>query len=61
MQTAENVAYCGTQNGIAKSIKAVLIRRIARLVRQEGLDYEGWRYIANLTEGARLALREHPE
>jgi integrase/recombinase XerD len=35
-----------TQSGIAKSTKAVLIRRIARLVRQEGIDYEGWRYVA---------------
>jgi hypothetical protein len=31
-----------TQNASAKSRKARLVTRIARLVRQEGLDYEGW-------------------
>jgi hypothetical protein len=46
MNAAENLANFGTQTEIAKSMKAVLIRRIARLVRQEGLDYEGWRYVA---------------
>jgi hypothetical protein len=46
MIPAENPASFGTQNAIAKSTKAVLIRRIARLVRQDGLDYEAWRYVA---------------
>src|SRR5215475_7523564 len=46
MNAAENLVSFGAQDGIAKSIKALLIRRIARLVRQEGLDYEGWRYVA---------------
>jgi integrase len=46
MNAAENLVSFGKQNGIAKSVKAVLIRQIARLVRQEGLDYEGWRYVA---------------
>jgi len=46
MIPAENILNFEAQNEIAKSIKAVLIRRIARLVRQEGLDYEGWRYVA---------------
>src|SRR5215475_12564604 len=46
MNAAENLVSFGAQDGIAKSAKAVLIRRIARLVRQEGLDYEGWRYVA---------------
>jgi integrase len=46
MNAAENLASFGTQNGTTKSIKAALIRRIARLVRQDGLDYEGWRYVA---------------
>jgi hypothetical protein len=46
MNTAEKLPCFGTQDDIAKSAKAVLIRRIARLVRQEGLDYEGWRYIS---------------
>jgi integrase len=35
-----------TQKPTAKSRKARLVARIARLVRQEGLDYEGWRYVA---------------
>jgi integrase len=35
-----------TQNASAKSPKARLVTRIARLVRQEGLDYDGWRYVA---------------
>jgi integrase/recombinase XerD len=35
-----------TQNAIAKSPRARLVSRIARLVRQEGLDYDGWRYVA---------------
>jgi integrase/recombinase XerD len=46
MNTAEKPASFEAQSAIAKSAKAVLIRRIARLVRQEGLDYEGWRYVA---------------
>jgi integrase len=35
-----------TQNASAKSPKARLVARIARLVRQAGLDYNGWRYVA---------------
>ena len=46
MNTAEIPASFEAPSAIAKSAKAVLIRRIARLVRQEGLDYEGWRYVA---------------
>ena len=42
----ENAVNCESQNGKAKSDKANLISRIARLVRQHGLNYEGWRYIA---------------
>jgi integrase/recombinase XerD len=41
MQAAENLQSFATQN-----TKSKLIRRIARLVRQDGLDYEGWRYVA---------------
>jgi integrase/recombinase XerD len=41
----ENDADFGTQNGKAKSRKAVLAARIARLVRREGLSYEDWRYV----------------
>jgi len=36
----------GPQNGKAKSAKAKIIARIVRLVRQTGLDYQGWRYVA---------------
>jgi integrase len=43
---AENPTKDMTQNEIAKSPKARLVARIARLVRQEGLDYDGWRYVA---------------
>ncbi len=35
-----------TQNATAKSPKAGLVARIARLVRQEGLTYSDWRYVA---------------
>ncbi len=39
----ENRANCDTQDGNAKSNLAA---QIARLVRREGLDYDGWRYVA---------------
>ena len=42
----EIATKCATQNGIAKSHKAQLVAQIARLVRKEGLDYDGWRYVA---------------
>ena len=42
----ENLPNGGSQNGKAKSRKAQLVAQIARLVRKEGLDYEGWRYVA---------------
>jgi integrase len=42
----ETPTDCEAQNGKAKSRKAHLVARIARLVRQEGLDYDGWRYVA---------------
>ncbi len=42
----ENQKKCATQNGNAKSDKAKLVARIARLVRRAGLDYDGWRYVA---------------
>jgi integrase/recombinase XerD len=37
---------CEAQNAKAKSSRARLVARIARLVRQEGLDYDAWRYVA---------------
>jgi integrase len=42
----ENHADDVAQNETAKSAKARLVGQIARLVRREGLDYEGWRYVA---------------
>ena len=35
-----------THNAKAHSPKARLIAQIARLIKKEGLDYEGWRYVA---------------
>ncbi len=40
---SKNPLDCGTQNGNAKSQKARLVARIARLVRQAGLGYDDWR------------------
>lgn len=37
---------CVSRNARAKLTKGRLVARIARLVRQEGLDYEDWRYVA---------------
>ena len=42
----ENPIKCASQNGKAKSVKAQITSRIARLVRAVGLDYEGWRYVS---------------
>jgi len=42
----ENPAECVSQSAKAKSRKARLVARIARLVKEEGLDYEDWRYVA---------------
>lgn len=46
MIAPRNPSDFGSQSGKAKSEKAKLVGRIARLVRQAGLDYAGWRYIA---------------
>ncbi len=46
VKTPENLLYCGSQNGKAKSAKSRFVARIARLVRQAGLTYEDWRYVA---------------
>jgi integrase len=45
-EAGENGSNCEAQNGNAKSIKAKLIGRIAKLVRRAGLSYEDWRYVA---------------
>ena len=42
----ENPSKCAAQKPSAKSQKAQLVARIARLVRQAGLGYDDWRYIA---------------
>ncbi len=42
----ENPTNSEAQNGKAKSHKAQLVARIARLVKKAGLDYEGWRYVS---------------
>jgi integrase len=44
--TAMNAPGFATQTTTTKSIKARLVAQIVRLVRKEGLDYEGWRYVA---------------
>ena len=42
----ENPSNDMTQNAKAHSTKARLVAQIARLIKKEGLDYEGWRYVA---------------
>jgi hypothetical protein len=39
----QNPPNFGSQNGKAKSQKAKIVSQIARIVRREGLDYDGWR------------------
>jgi integrase len=46
MKADRNRPNFGSQNGKAKSGKARIVAKIARIVRQEGLDYDGWRYVA---------------
>ncbi len=46
----ENPPNGESQNGKAKSRKAQLVAQVARLVRKEGLDYDGWRYVAKKGE-----------
>jgi len=43
---SENPQNCVSQNPKTKSCKTRLVARIARLVRQEGLTYDDWRYVA---------------
>lgn len=42
----ENTVNGASQNGKAKSEKGHLAAQIARLVRKQGLDYDGWRYVS---------------
>ena len=56
-QATENPLNCGSQNGKAKSPKARLVARIARLVRQAGLGYDDWRYVSRRV---RKACDLHP-
>ena len=48
MVAAENKTplNCGSQKGKAKSHRSRLVTRIARLVKQAGLGYDDWRYVA---------------
>ena len=43
VKTPENPSSCGSRNGKAKSR---LVARVARLVRQAGLNYDEWKYVA---------------
>jgi integrase len=46
VETKENPSDCGSQKAKAKSQKSRLVVRISRLVRQAGLGYDDWRYVA---------------
>jgi integrase len=46
VETKENPLNCGSQNGKAKSRKGQIVARFARFVRQAGLSYDDWRYVA---------------
>ena len=46
VETPENPSSCGSQTGKAKSPKSRFVARIARLVRQAGLTYDEWKYVA---------------
>jgi integrase len=46
VKVEENPLDCGSQNAKAKSSKSRMVARISRLVRQGGLSYEDWRYVA---------------
>ncbi len=46
VETPENPSSCGSRTGKAKSPKSRFVARIARLVRQAGLTYDEWKYVA---------------
>ena len=46
VEVKEKPSNCGSQNAKAKSPRARLIARVARLVKQFGLGYADWRYVA---------------
>jgi len=46
IQAVVNPLNCGSQHAKAKSPRARLVTRIARLVRRTGLGYEDWRYVS---------------
>ncbi len=56
--TTKNQASFASQNTKAKSTKARIVAQIARLVRREGLNYEGWRYV---TKEVRRLCQLRPE
>jgi integrase len=45
-QAVENPSKCVAQNGKAKSPRARLIGKLARVVRKAGLTYDDWRYVS---------------
>jgi integrase/recombinase XerD len=46
VETLQNPPNGAAQNAKAKSQKAILVSRIARLVRKYGLTYDQWRYVS---------------
>jgi integrase len=58
----QNVRNCGSQNEKAKSQKARVVAQICRIVRREGLDYDGWRYVAkHVREACELRPAKRPK
>ena len=55
-QVTENPLDCGSQKGKAKSRKAQIVARIARLVRQAGLGYDDWRYVTRRVRSAATSI-----
>jgi integrase/recombinase XerD len=42
----KNPPKCASQTGKAKSSKSRIVAQVALLLKKEGLDYDGWRYVA---------------
>jgi integrase/recombinase XerD len=52
MNMIENDLNGASQNGRAKLEKAHIVAQIVRLVKREGLDYDGWRYVSKAVRKA---------